>query len=337
MKVNNIFDLVNKFSKEEDQISAAFGFILSYSPKILNKFLCKLNIRLTKKELKNVDIETQVTYESGESIIDLQLTTYDNFLIFLESKLYKNEKHIVIQLRKYAKVLNSIKDQYKGKVRLVYVNKFPITDDKLERIRSQLRLKNAEFYFLSWETLIQVVEEFSNKEIIKLFRNYIGDTMYSKRIINEQKIKDVVEVLIIHTNEENWDLIDKKKIAVQGNGTPDAKYIAFYRTQRKDSKGKKIRQAITHIAEVVSTQTNVKRSEIIKGVPKLKTWYESTNRDLNGTHKHYNLGEIIELAKEIPFIKGKKSIGQVKFKTKMSELLRVTNISELKKLSHFKK
>jgi len=50
MHVDNIFELVNKFSKEEDQISASFGFILKNNRKILQKFLNEINIDLKSKE-----------------------------------------------------------------------------------------------------------------------------------------------------------------------------------------------------------------------------------------------------------------------------------------------
>lgn len=333
MEVNNIFNLVNKFSNKEDQISASFGFILKTNPKLLDKFLKKLSLNLTKKELKKVDIETQATYDSGESRIDLQLRIYNNFLIFLESKLFRNEKNIIKQLKKYSKILKGMMDEYAKKIKLVYINKHPIDNKIIKEIRKRLKLKQTEFYFLSWEDLIKLTEEYSNKDIIKLFKGCIGDTMYSKKMVKEQKMKELVEVLVIHTNVENWDLITKKHIAVQKNGSPDAQYIAFYRTHRKDKKGKKLRQAITHIAEVISTETNVKRSETVKGVPRLRRWYNQRGTDLFGRHKHYNLGKIVKLSREIPFIKGGKPIGQVKFKTKMSELLRVNNISELKKLS----
>lgn len=332
MYVDNIFNLLNKFDKEEDQISASFGFLLKQNKKMLKNFLDKINITISKKELNHVDIETQATYDSGESRIDLQLAIYGEFLVFLESKIVKNEDKIIEQLNKYAIILNALKDQYDDKVRLIYVNKLPINNKKLKSIFSKIKLDRNKVFFFSWEDLLRLAQQYQKGEIYKQFSIYIGDKMFSKRIIKEQKIKDIVEVLVIHTNEENWKLIQKKKIAVQKNGTPDAQYIAFYRTHRKDENGKRLPQAITYIAEVISTETNVPRSETVKGVPELENWYKQKNAELSGTHKHYNLGELIKLEREIPFIKGGKSIGQVKFKTKMSELLRAKTISDLKRL-----
>lgn len=332
MKVDNVFNLLNKFDKEEDRISAGFGFLLSNNKKLLKHFCGKIDIALSRKELGEVDIETQVAYDSGKSRIDMQLTIYGRFLVFLESKIVKNENAIIKQLNKYAGILNSLRDQYDDRVRLIYVNKFPIDDNKKENILSQIRLDRDKLYLFSWEDLLKMSQQHRKGEIYKQFKTYIGDRMFSKRVMKEQRIKDVVEALVIHTNEENWKLIQKKKIAVQSNGTPDAQYLAFYRTHRKDKDGKSMRQAITHIAEVLSTETNVPRSEIVKGVPELEEWYKKKGYDPKGSHKHYNLGKLIKLEREIPFIKGGKPIGRVKFKTKMSELLRAKTISDLKRL-----
>lgn len=332
MNVDNIFNLLNKFDKEEDRISAGFGFLLKQNRKMLKAFLKKINVATSDKELKNVDIETQVAYDSGESRIDLRLTIYGNFLVFLESKIVKNEDKIIEQLNKYAKILNSLKDQYDDRIRLIYISKLLINPQKLESMFSKIKLDRDKIFFYCWEDLLKLAQQYIKGQIYKQFTAYMGDKMFSKRTIKEQKIKDIVEVLVIHTNEENWQLIQRKKLAVQGNGTPDVQYLAFYRTHRKDKKGKTLSQAITHIADVISTETNVPLSETVKGVPDLERWYKQKNKELSTTQKRYNLGKLIKLDREIPFIKGGKSIGQVKFKTKMSELLRARTVSDLKRL-----
>jgi len=332
MNVDNIFSLLNKFDKEEDRISAGFGFLLKQNKKMLGAFLRKINVKASDRELKCVDIETQVDYYSDKSRIDLQLKIYGHFLVFLESKIVKNEDNIIKQLDKYAEILNSLKDQYNNRVRLVYIGKHRINNDKLESMFSKINIDRDKTFFFCWEDLLKLDEQYGKGKIFTQFNSYMGDRMYSKKVIKEQRLKDIIEVLIIHTNEENWKLIQLKNLAVQRNGTPDAQYLAFYRTHRKDKKGKKIPQAITHIADVISTETNVPRSETVKGVPDLKRWYDQKNRELSGTHKHYNLGKLIKLEREIPFIKGRKSIGQTKFKTKMSELLCAKTVSDLKRL-----
>src|SRR3989338_3683768 len=150
MRVDNIFELVNKFSKEEEQISAGFGFVLKNNPKILNKFLKKIKIKLTPKDLGKVDVETQVSYDSGESRIDLQVTIYDKFLVFVESKLYKGEEKILEQLRKYKNILEVRRAEYAGKIKLVYVNKQPTQVEIIKELRKKLRLSEKDFFFFSW-------------------------------------------------------------------------------------------------------------------------------------------------------------------------------------------
>lgn len=328
MNVNNIFNLLNKFDKEEDRISAGFGFLLTQNTQILSTFLRKLNITVSKGKLKQVDIETQVAYDDGKSRIDVQLRLYGEFIVFIESKIIRKDNidRLSDQLNKYAQILNTISEEYK-QTALVCITKFPINHDEL---KAKVNIERNKISCLCWEELLKLIQECRKirMDIYKQFNEYMGDKMYSKKKINEQKIKDVVEVLVIVTNEENWQLIKNKKIAVQDNGTPDAQYLAFYRTHRKDKP-----QAITHIANVISTEINVPLFKTVEGVPELKSWYlMERKKDLKDTHKQYQLGELIELDKEIPFNKGGKTIGQVKFKTKMSELLRVKTVSDLKRL-----
>lgn len=260
MRVDNIFELVNKFSKEEDQISAAFGFILQNNLKILRKFLNTIKIPFERKELRRVDIETQVSYDSGESRIDLQLKVYGKFLVFIESKLYKNEVKIFEQLEKYAKILEAERAEYGSNIRLVYVNKQPIEEETIQKLREKLKLSESEFVFFPWEDLVRLTEECPKTETVKLFKRYIGDTMYTKKNIEEQKIKDIVEVLVVYTNPLYWRLAEARRIVVQRNGTPDARYIAFLRTHRGNRKP----SAITHIAEVKYTETHVPRKKLMK-------------------------------------------------------------------------
>lgn len=333
MRVDNIFELVNKFSKEEDQISAGFGFILKTNKKVLKKFLNKIQINIKPKELKKVDIETQVPYNSGNSIIDLQLTIYDRFLVFVESKLYKTEQKIFKQLLKYKNILEAKKSEYNNTIRLVYVNKQPVSDEAIKELKNKLGLSKNQFFFFSWEDLIKTTDECLQKETIKLFKEYIGDTMYAKKIINEQKFKDIVEVLVIYTNPAFWELAKEKRIAVQRNSAPDARYVAFLRTHR----GGSTRSAITHIAEVKHTESHVPRKIIFKNFPKLIEHTEKRGRSLEDTHKHYVLGELVKLGREISHVKGEGTKAQVNFRTKMSELLRAKSVGEIQTLRNLEK
>jgi len=321
MLVDNIFKLVNKFSAEEDQLSANFGFLIKNDKQILNEFFKKINIDIQKKDLNFTDIETQVSYSSGKSIIDLQCSIPNKFLIFLESKIVATKLETIFkQLNKYRKILDQNRTEYE-KIRLIYVSKYPISKNQKITLRQRLKLNEKEFYFFSWEDLLNLIQTSKEKPITKLFNNYIGDTMFNKKIIKEQKIKDVVEVLVIFTNQYFWEMSQQKYIAVQGNGSPDAQYIAFLRTNLPNGE----RSKITHIAEVEYTESNVPRKDMLKGLKpstrrELLDHMEERNLDLLATHKQYVLkkGSIKSLPKPIEhFGPGP----QVKFKTTMGKLL----------------
>jgi len=224
MLVNNIFNLINKFGPAEDQLSAGFGFILKNYPKILMAFLKKLELPFYGKILKITDIETQVVYESGSSRIDIQLNCPGNFIVFIESKVNAvKPSDIVVQLNKYRDILINRNNEYPEGIRLVYVGKYKISESEEKYITAQLRMKEKEFLYLSWEDLIKLTDIVREKEIIKLFHDYVSDSMYNKKIISEQKIKNVVEVLVMFTNPAFWEMTKIKNIAVQKNSAPDAK------------------------------------------------------------------------------------------------------------------
>lgn len=64
MHVDNIFELINKFSNEEDQVSAAYGFILKDNVKILQKFLNKIIKIDLKPEKKGGGTKAQVNFST---------------------------------------------------------------------------------------------------------------------------------------------------------------------------------------------------------------------------------------------------------------------------------
>jgi len=332
MLVNNIFNLVNKFGTAEDQLSAGFGFILKNHPKVLMALLKKLGLPIDKKIIKITDIETQVVYESGNSRIDIQLNCPGNFLVFIESKVGAvRPNDMVNQLKKYKDILVSRRSEYPEGIRLVYVGKYKISENDTKYIAGQLRMKGGEFLYLSWEDLIKLTDMVREKEIIKLFHDYISDSMYNKKIIGEQKIKNVVEVLVMFTNPTFWEMTKVKNIAVQKNSAPDAKYVAFLRTHLPDRK----RSAITHIAEVEYTEINVPREKMLEGLPQnikneLVKHMKDRGVDLDAGHKNYVLKKdsIVALAREIEHV---GNAGMVNFRTTMSELLRAKSTKEMKK------
>jgi len=333
MITDNIFKLVNKFSSQEDQLSAAFGFMLRNNSEIMSVFLKTVGVDAHRKLIKEVDVETQVAYDSGKSRIDLQIIVPDSFLIFCESKI-TSIKHRAIyqQLRKYREILYSKKSEFNRGVKLIYIGKYRIGAKEIEQLRKDLRLTEAEFYFFCWEDLIKITSSKRKKELVKLFHDYIGDSMHNKKIIEEQKLKNVAEVMVVFTKPEFWKMTLQKNIAVQKNNTPDTQYIAFLRTHLPN----KERSKITHIAKVEYTENDVPRSKMLEGLSKelvRKFNLHAKSRPYSfdeGTHKVYTLkkGSITELLHPIEH----DAQGLiVKFRTTLSELLKSKTTKEMKK------
>jgi hypothetical protein len=249
----------------------------------------------------------------------------NRFLIFVESKIVIAH-NIDKQLIKYSKILDKERTKFEG-VRLVYINKYPISNEKKKIITTKLKLKREEFSVFSWEELLRLTKPCKNKEIIKLFNEYIGDSMNNKKYIGDQKIKNIKEVLVIFTNPVFWELTKKKNIAVQRNAAPDARYIAFLRTGRIDNNGKHIKSAITHVARVQSTESYVPIKEAFSGFSNLLRRAHERGWDFKrDTHKHYNLERIITLAYEIPHLGNK---GMVNFSTTLGELLKAKSTKDI--------
>ena len=335
MLTDNIFKLLKKVSKNEDQLSAAFGFLLKEDPDILRSFLSKLGIQLTKQELKRVDIEILVQYvfKSKTSIIDLQLEVPGKYLIFLESKIVPTKtERIIKQIKPYNEILRNKEAGYEGGTRLICVAKDSIDKQQIKKIESSLGRNSEEFEFFSWENLLALTRSCKNKNrrIIELFSDYIGDTMHNKKIIQEQKVKNISDVLVIFTNQAFWEMTLQKNIAVQSKSSPDARYIAFLRTNMPHE-----RSGITHIAEVDYTELRP-RGEMFDGLNKktkselIRHVVKERKRNMTDLHKVYFLkkGSLKALPKKID---NYGSGIMVKFSAVMSDLLCAKTTNDIRK------
>ena len=328
MQADNIFHLVHRFGTLEDQISANFGFILKMNPPVLHSFLHRLRIPSSAlTDLTVVEVETQVSYtgdENEHSRIDLQIRLPGQLIVFVESKL-ENTPLGRDQLGKYALILGRERERHEH-VRLVLVTQFdrlPEAEKWRRILQTRAGLSRGEFASLRWEQIRQMVVDQADtgktRFLNQLFLKYVGDMMSDKKLIADQVIRKVPEVMIAATDPDFWSLALRRRVAVQSNNTPDARYVAFYRINPE--------RAITHIAEVEYTERNVMPRAIYNGFPRLLRRERAKSR-IDKPLKVYRLKELTELAFPIRKRRHGAAYRVKAFKT-MTQLLQARYLDDL--------
>jgi len=318
MRVDNVFSLVHHFGSEEDQVSACFAFILKINEKVLQKFLRTIGVHVMRKELKSVDIETQVNYE-GTGIIDVRILLRGRFIVFIESKIWGNPPSEQ-QLNKYAELLDSIRPEYGNLVRLILITHVERRERFLE-ISKEIPLSANEKHYFRWKDLQDMVERSytggHRKYINRMFLNYLGDKMRDVKIIEDQQIKDVEEIIIVSTTPEFWEINKSGLFCTQAmtKSAANAQYVAFYRTSPIS--------AVTHIAKVTKTESNVPSAETYKN-----TSIESEAKSWEGFEKVFRLEKIRELPREIKAGKKRKMIRTFMYTT-FDRLLTAKTLDDL--------
>jgi len=326
-KTDNIFSLVHYFGSEEDQISACFAFILGQNRRFRRRILgTEFRLPESLVDRRGIEIETQVHYPEENSVIDVEVALPGRFHVVVESKIWENQPS-VDQLVKYARFLRSRQvDEVEDQIRLVLITQSE-DDSRFEQaVAEVLRLglmARRDLVHLRWKDVLDIFKETreagSRKALNDLFARYLEDKMGDRKIISEQKVADLREVLVQATDEDWWDFLLKRNLICNDNNTPDALYIAVYRTHPHC--------AITHVARVKESRRNVPWRESYKGFPNILRKGKERGWPTE-THKEFLVEEPVPLPHPIIKPPGPRGIRNKVFTT-LAKLLAAKTLADL--------
>ncbi len=288
IKTDNIFNLINKFSNNEDELSSAFGFMLSHNPKFLQAFLKNLGISKPIASMNKFIISTQKRIYNPDGVIDICIKQPGELKIYIEAKVRDNKLEKK-QLRKYAENLTSFhyNKEYK-EVRLVAIT-LTHQKDLFKSITKELPFKSVKYSYFRWKDMKELwINYKGNSKIDSMFKTWLGDRMEDKMMISDYSVGEIPEVMIVSVKPEDLSnsIIGKKQYTCQSSfSRKDCQYIGFY--VGKPESG------ITHIAKVIKTH--------IAPITKAKEtphWGDIPHEDVI---KIYDLEKPVKLPQKIPY------------------------------------
>ena len=214
--------------EKENDMTAAFAYVLSRSPKFLRYVVRELfgNVR---GDLQSTQVRI-LTNRGAGGITDIELQQVDEFFAIIEAK---RGLHLptVGQLKKYAPHASKVEAKKKVLVSLSNVSK------KVAELRLSGKIKNIPVTHRSWRTIKKLAdksvasESNTNKRLLREFSKYLEGILGMENIYSNM----VYVVSLGRGNPNGWDIswidiVEKRKRYFYTTGTnwPDPpNYIAF--------------------------------------------------------------------------------------------------------------
>lgn len=250
----------------------------------LPAFLDSVGQKISPSLIGEVNIAIQETYSpegDDRSVLDAKLRLKDHFVAIIESKVGRNSIAIP-QALKYARLLANINERDRILIFITQIRE-PLIERAIEAALAADNLSTVRCHFVVWRDLFSILEssETLSKEsasrierrvrrglpvssaqrFAHLFLNEVQKMTYDLCVIDEQKVGDVVDVVIQAQNP--WFM----QVALKHNawfppsssrfGLRPAKYVAYYQTAGNESS-----KYITHIARVQKVWNRVSYEDV---------------------------------------------------------------------------